>query len=191
MDRPFLFGKLPAHGDFVSRGLSASYRMAWDIWCTEGLIRAQDMLGEAFDARHRQAGAGCYWFGPGPYGRHWRTGAMIATRDRASRPFILVMGVETKTPPCEHVAQTYSEALHCLLEDAIKNARVADEVVGRAPALPPCPDHARHADTDGGRFWTRRGGVTRTSAFASAPPPDFISDMLNVKEVIDVGGPAI
>ena len=46
--RPFLFGKLPAHGDFVARGLTPDAQAAWDDWASAGLERAMSELGEAF-----------------------------------------------------------------------------------------------------------------------------------------------
>lgn len=40
------FGKLPAHGDFVRRGLPAGFCSAWDTWLRRGLAEAGERLGE-------------------------------------------------------------------------------------------------------------------------------------------------
>ena len=36
---PFLFGKLPAHGDFVSRGMEAAAQQVWDGWASGEIAR--------------------------------------------------------------------------------------------------------------------------------------------------------
>ena len=55
LEQPVLFGKLPAHGDFVGRGLSTSGRAQLDTWLSEWLSAAQAMHGEAFAARYADA----------------------------------------------------------------------------------------------------------------------------------------
>ncbi|WP_198378820.1 type VI secretion system-associated protein TagF, partial [Neoroseomonas rubea] len=49
-----LYGKVPAHGDFVRRGLPSSFVGPWDAWLQEAVAAARDALGprwaEAWDA---------------------------------------------------------------------------------------------------------------------------------------------
>ena len=45
---PILFGKLPAHGDFVARGIDAAGRAELDDWLSASLADARAALGEAF-----------------------------------------------------------------------------------------------------------------------------------------------
>jgi type VI secretion system ImpM family protein len=49
-----LFGKVPAHGDFVRRGLPSSFVGPWDAWLQEAVAAARDALGprwaDAWDA---------------------------------------------------------------------------------------------------------------------------------------------
>ena len=47
----WLFGKLPSHGDFVTRGLSPAERDQLDRWLSDEMEQARDMLGEQFAAR--------------------------------------------------------------------------------------------------------------------------------------------
>ncbi len=39
------FGKIPATGDFVSRGLPGGFRRAWDRWITRHVVPRQDRAG--------------------------------------------------------------------------------------------------------------------------------------------------
>ncbi len=41
-----LYGKLPAHGDFLSRGLTAEFVEGWDDWLQRSLTSSQELLGE-------------------------------------------------------------------------------------------------------------------------------------------------
>jgi len=46
-----VFGKLPAHGDFVRRGLPQSFVGPWDAWLQAGIGMARGTLGSDFDLR--------------------------------------------------------------------------------------------------------------------------------------------
>ena len=86
----FAFGKLPAHGDFVARGLGASERDAWDAWASDSLERARRDLGEAFEAEHDQAPPWRFAFGPGRFAQTWVAGALTPSIDRGGRRFVIV-----------------------------------------------------------------------------------------------------
>ena len=45
-----LHGKLPAHGDFVRRGLPTSFCEPWDAWLQAGMTAARDSLGDGLTA---------------------------------------------------------------------------------------------------------------------------------------------
>lgn len=94
----FAFGKLPAHGDFVARGLTAGQRQAWDGWATEGLQAARRELGEQFEARHDAAPPWRFAFGPGPFADAWLAGALTPSIDRSGRRFIIVAGAQGAGP---------------------------------------------------------------------------------------------
>lgn len=78
-----VFGKLPAHGDFVARGLTAAQRSALDAWLSESLADARAAYPD-FEARFDQA-------------LPWRctgtgvAGAIAASQDGAGRRFPLLI----------------------------------------------------------------------------------------------------
>ena len=94
MIAPFLFGKLPAHGDFVQRGLGDATRDAWDAACAAMLERARADLGDAFEDAHDQAPPWRFVCGPSSLGADWRAGALAPSVDSAGRRFLLVLGLD-------------------------------------------------------------------------------------------------
>ncbi len=95
---PFLFGKLPAHGDFVARGLSQAAQQAWDAWASQALQALRDAAGEAFDDAHEAAPPWRFVAGPSRYGDDWRAGALAPSIDSAGRRFLVVLGVQGWSP---------------------------------------------------------------------------------------------
>lgn len=55
MSGPALYGKIPAHGDFVSRGLERSQSSEIDSWLTGWMKLAKTEWTEAFDDNYRNA----------------------------------------------------------------------------------------------------------------------------------------
>ena len=43
-----LYGKLPAHGDFVERHLSSDFVMVWDDWLQRSLATSQEQMGRSW-----------------------------------------------------------------------------------------------------------------------------------------------
>jgi type VI secretion system protein ImpM len=155
----FAFGKLPAHGDFVARGLDEAARAAWDAWASAGLQGARDALGDGFEAAHDQAPPWRFRFGPGPFGAGWRTGAFAPSVDRAGRRFVIVLGVAASGD--EALAQGLEDALH----RAFAEGWTVDELVAFIEE-PPDGDETFEA-----RFWTLGGPDHPPQNLAAAAPP--------------------
>jgi type VI secretion system protein ImpM len=82
----FVFGKLPAHGDFVARGLSVEAREAWDAWLAQEMADAKAAHGATFAER----------FVAAPVWRFVGTeavGALAPSADSVGRHFPIVAGV--------------------------------------------------------------------------------------------------
>lgn len=91
---PVLFGKLPSHGDFISRGLDLTACDAWDRWASEGLRAARELLGERFEAAHDRAPPWRFIDGPGRFGRDWRAGSLAPSIDAAGRRFMIMLAAD-------------------------------------------------------------------------------------------------
>lgn len=141
-----LFGKLPAHGDFVSRGLGAAERDALDDWLATGMSAARDALGE-------QAFTELYDCAP-----PWRcivpddaggavAGALTPSIDAAGRRYPVFLAMDVDRARAEDAA----DRCEALLYDALTERWDADTVVSHAAAVPLAsgPDYAGPA-----KWWT-------------------------------------
>jgi type VI secretion system ImpM family protein len=97
-DQVFLFGKLPAHGDFVCRGLSPDERAAWDLWCSAELSAAREQLGARFNEAHLTTLPWRFVLAPAKQGSAWMAGCMTPSCDKVGRPFLLALGVKSAVP---------------------------------------------------------------------------------------------
>jgi len=84
----WLFGKLPALGDFVSRGLDMANRDRLDAWLSDQMEAARARWGDGFEARYDAAPA--WTFVARDEAGHWSGGALCASMDRAGRRFPLL-----------------------------------------------------------------------------------------------------
>lgn len=96
---PFLFGKLPANGDFVARGLEPAAERVWDDWASGEIEAARAELGVDFGPAHDAAPPWGFVDGPGFLGEGWRCGAVAASVDSAGRRFLLIVGQDGMSEP--------------------------------------------------------------------------------------------
>lgn len=146
-----LFGKLPAHGDFVRRGLPRSFIGPWDEWLSAGIEASRRDLGPDWDHAWAAAPAWRFRLAPGACGPDAAVGVMVTSADTVGRRFPLTLAAvlpAAAIPP--------PEAWFDALEEAASSARTgdvdADGLLARLPAPPPDdPD----ATLDGrSLFWT-------------------------------------
>jgi type VI secretion system protein ImpM len=89
-DGPWLFGKIPAHGDFVARGLGAELRDRLDGWLSAELAAARARFPD-FDERYRLAPA-WHFVDRDPAGQ-WSGGALCLSVDGVNRRFPILLAV--------------------------------------------------------------------------------------------------
>jgi type VI secretion system ImpM family protein len=130
--RAFLFGKLPRHGDFVARGLTAQSREAWDGWLTSSLAQSREELGEGFEAAHESAAPWRFVRPPGSFGSAGQAGALAPSIDSAGRRFFIVVGGEA--PPARAEAGI-AEQMEGLIYRAFEERLDADAMASAAQAL--------------------------------------------------------
>lgn len=118
---PFVFGKLPTHGDFVCRDLAPAERRRWDAWASAGLEAAAAALGPAFDEAHATAPP---WRFVIATEHGWQGGAFAPSVDRVGRRFLIVAGVQVSGEPSVDL-----EAVAGRAEEAIYSAFAAGEDV--------------------------------------------------------------
>ncbi len=82
-----IFGKLPAHGDFVRRGLPDSFVSPWDAWLQEGITEARAALDDGFAAAWATAPAWCFRLPAGACGPEAVAGLLLPSEDMVGRLF--------------------------------------------------------------------------------------------------------
>lgn len=124
------YGKLPARGDFVGRGLPPRWRSDWDGWLQRGLALAATTLdGAALRERLRAFAPWRYLALPAP-GEIW-CGIVVPSHDRVGRAFPLTLAERFAGPasPDESAARLAS-----LLGAAAEGPEALEAAIA---ALPP------------------------------------------------------
>ncbi|WP_296266603.1 type VI secretion system-associated protein TagF [Pseudomonas sp. UBA6562] len=85
------YGKLACRGDFVSRGLSASFIEPWDQWLAAGLQTCRRQLGEAWLEAYLVSPLWRFALAPGVCGPQAMVGVVMPSIDRVGRYFPLTV----------------------------------------------------------------------------------------------------
>lgn len=136
----WLFGKLPALGDFVSRGLDMTTRDRLDGWLSSEMEDARLHWGEAFEARYDLAPA--WTFVECDEAGNWSGGALCASMDRAGRRFPLLAAAPAGN--AEDAAATAAAWVEAMYQgfaagwdaDALLGAPLAPAAMAWQPAEP-------------------------------------------------------
>jgi len=181
--RAFLFGKAPAHGDFVSRGLTPEVEAVWDSWASRELAEADERLGDGFAAAHDVAPPCRFVAGPGALGSDWRAGSVVASIDSAGRRYILAAGLDGMAA---NVAGALGLAVagRCegVLYEALADSLTADATLQALERTLDDPADARAAQALGagatapGLWWSP--GDDTVCAHGAEPPQGLISNLL-------------
>jgi type VI secretion system protein ImpM len=125
---PGFFGKLPTTGDFVTRGLPASFVGAWDRWISRHLVQ-QFSHGSAYP--HLRFLLGPEGFGP-------MTGVVMASADRAGRRFPLTIAAAPLVAATEIavLATDWFDALEAAGTSARESEIDCDGLATRLAAMP-------------------------------------------------------
>lgn len=136
-----IFGKLPAHGDFVVRGLAPDSRDSLDNWLAASLADAREALGDGFEHAFDTAPP---WRFAHPEGGGWIAGAIAPSVDRVGRRYPIlaqrsVAGIGEAADAAAHCEAAIYDALEQgwdadMLHAAVQQSPVAwdDEWPGHA-----------------------------------------------------------
>lgn len=129
---PWVFGKLPAHGDFIARGLAPELREALDDWLSTGLASARARFAD-FDERYPLAPA-WQFVDCDPAGQ-WSGGALCLSVDAVGRRFpVLLAGPADGPGEAEAMAEAALELVFAALVEAWDAARLHAELGALDPA---------------------------------------------------------
>lgn len=176
-----LFGKLPAHGDFVCRGMAASEQAEFDAALSRSVHAAQQRFGEGYRDGFLAAPP---WRCVIAVDQAYLGGALAPSMDRAERLFPVFLA--RRSASREEAAQ---DAVACedLLFRAIAEQWQVDQLWQEAEALQPAGNPDADADADAGQppaeGWWLDGGETLDPPTPRLPgtiPSGLIEEMIAV-----------
>jgi type VI secretion system protein ImpM len=177
------YGKLPARGDFVGRGLPTRWRRDWDGWLQRGLALAATTLeGAALRERLGSFAPWRYLALPAP-GEIW-CGIMVASHDRVGRAFPLTLAERFAAPasPDESAAR-----LAALLDAA---AQGPDALEAAIAALPPRSEQEFKPARDwpaqpASLWWPLAAAGDSSPRTAGWPPePSLLLELLDIQPAV-------
>lgn len=92
-----LYGKLPAHGDFIERNLSREFVDAWDNWLQQSILSSQSQLNENWLNTYMISPIWRFALSPGCLDQHPWLGIILPSVDSVGRYFPLTL--TAKLPP--------------------------------------------------------------------------------------------
>lgn len=120
-----LYGKLPAHGDFIERNLSREFVDAWDNWLQQSILSSQSQLNENWLNTYMVSPIWRFALSPGCLDQHPWLGLILPSVDSVGRYFPLTLAAKLPSnTPLFHALQSQQNwfeqietiALACLSE---------------------------------------------------------------------------
>lgn len=106
VNSPGLYGKLPAHGDFVQRNLPTVFVQEWDQWLQHLVAGAREKIGEAWLEIYLTSPIWRFVLSHGVIDTHHWAGIVLPSVDQVGRyfPFSIIMQVGQQHHPAEFLA---------------------------------------------------------------------------------------
>jgi type VI secretion system protein ImpM len=147
-----LFGKLPAHGDFIYRDLPSHFMSAWDAWLQGFVAGSQQQLGEAWLDVYLTSPIWRFVISDGVVDGHTWLGIVLPSVDRVGRyfPFSVVAKAPSSTNPFLAIQQyEWFEAIEELALSALSGSIQLDELAHeiKKPSLLLAPTIHRNVAT--------------------------------------------
>lgn len=103
-----LFGKLPAHGDFIYRDLPSNFINTWDSWLQGFVGSSQEQIGESWLDIYLTSPIWRFAFSEGVIDQYSWAGIMLPSVDRVGRyfPFSVATRLPATLNPLELITQT-------------------------------------------------------------------------------------
>lgn len=165
----WLFGKLPAHGDFVARGLSVQARDMLDRWLSEEMAQALAQYGDGLADRF-DAAPPLLFAHSGEAG--WEGGTLCPSIDSAGRRYPLLVGRKVEA---EHDAAPAARACVEAVYHGYANGLTADalwEIAAAAELQPPLDEPARG--------WWIDGAQTTEAIYGDPWPAGLLNRILEL-----------
>ena len=137
-DSPGFFGKLPSHGDFVTRRLPAEFTSPWDQWLQGSLAASRAELGEGWLGHYLTSPLWRFVLSPGIAGQRAWAGVLMPSVDRVGRYFPLTLACPLPpglSAPAVLAAADWFAAAESLALSALTDPFSLETFDGRVEAL--------------------------------------------------------
>lgn len=128
-----LFGKLPAHGDFIHRNLPMDVVSSWDEWLQHFIAGTREQLGESWLDIYLTSPIWRFVFTPGVIDSHAWAGVLVPSVDRVGRyfPFTVMTRLPGVLNPLEFLALhgDWYVAMEDIVLEALDGELTADDVM--------------------------------------------------------------
>ena len=157
---PAIIGKLPAHGDFIARGVDFAWREPLDRWLSAWMKLGRKRIGDGFDDAYREAAP---WIFEGG-----RTKAVLMpSADAVGRLFPVL---------CLTSARRRIQPVYDILVDALSNGMKSDDLIASLAGIVAETD----AGEDASSGWFLPNGAERV-----LPSPDEADGWNDVAECFE------
>lgn len=138
-----IYGKLPAHGDFLTRNLSGDFVQGWDHWLQRAMASSQERLGESWLNTYLTSPIWRFVLSSGVIDQQVWAGVLMPSVDRVGRyfPFTLVQAISGLRSPCEAlvVGESWFSALETVALAALEQDTDIDTLMTQVDAVQPMP----------------------------------------------------
>lgn len=154
-----IFGKLPAHGDFIQRNLPAGFINVWDEWLQHFISGTREQLGDNWLEIYLTSPIWRFALSPGVIDENSWAGIMLPSVDRVGRyyPFSTIKKLEYGASPFEfmQLENNWFSSLEALALNALDGELQIDDLI----------DMLEKSSTNYQADYTRNGVVKESDAF--------------------------
>ncbi len=128
-----IFGKLPAHGDFVHRHLSSQFMGNWDTWLQTFIGSTQERLGESWLEIYLTSPIWRFCLSSGVVDDHCWAGVLLPSVDRVGRyfPLTLIRKLSATSVPTEFICtqDDWFASIEAAALEALEGHLQADQLI--------------------------------------------------------------
>lgn len=140
-DNSGLFGKIPAHGDFISRQLPSSFLTPWDEWLQRSVHGSQELIGDNWLDIYLTSPIWRFALSPGCVDNSAWAGILVPSVDSVGRYFPLTLITPIDNNSNLFLFQQNNEDWYSRLQElamsALQNSLQADDVMQQLNQLVP------------------------------------------------------
>ena len=128
-----LFGKLPAHGDFIHRNLPSDVITAWDEWLQHFIASSREQMGDDWLDIYLTSPVWRFVLSAGVLDNNSWSGVMIPSVDKVGRyyPFTVLTKIPADINPLEFMPKNnnWYDLVENVVLDALETDMTADDVM--------------------------------------------------------------